>query len=32
VREAAVVLAIAEHFQELIRHGALAEVLPGPRK
>jgi phosphatidylserine/phosphatidylglycerophosphate/cardiolipin synthase-like enzyme len=29
VREAAVVLAIAEHFQELIRYGALSEVVPG---
>jgi DNA-binding TFAR19-related protein (PDSD5 family) len=32
VREAAVVLAIAEHFQELIRYGALSEVVPGSRK
>ena len=32
VREAAVVVAIAEHFQELIRYGALSEVVPGSRK
>jgi phosphatidylserine/phosphatidylglycerophosphate/cardiolipin synthase-like enzyme len=32
VREPATVFAVAEHFQELIRAGSLAKLVPGSRK